>query len=165
MSEGCPGQVSTQGHDARPAGGEPRRRLPETPPHQGAEASVLWARDSLPLRLWKSHCVGGLTTERHLFCPSSAAVDRPGARAGQGSAAGSKATARTTWAGDSVLPAAAAARRALGLVARRAAHSGEPDARSRHGHQDGRVAGGRPGRQRPGARLAGRRQGATERGR
>lgn len=51
----------------------------------------------------------------------------PGRARGRGreAAAGSKATARTTWAGDSVLPAAAAARRALGLVARRAARIAE----------------------------------------
>lgn len=85
---------------------------------------------------------------------------------GRGAMVGSKVTARTTWAGDSVLPAAAAASRALGLVAWRAVRTAEPDAGSRrHGHQNGRTAGGRPDRQRPGTQLAGWWQGTAGRGR
>lgn len=98
---------------------------------------------------------------------SLAGLRGPGRARGRGreAAAGSKATARTTWAGDSVLPAAAAARRALGLVARRAARIAEADAGfRRHGHQNGRVAGSSPGGQRSGAQLAGRWQGAARRG-
>lgn len=125
------------------------------------------SHSAFPLR--RSGTSPPLVGGQRAWCVLSLARFRGPGRArgrGRGAAVGSKVTARTTWAGDSVLPAAAAARRALGLVARRAARTAEQDVRSRrHGHQNGRVAGGCPGRRRPGAQLAGRWQGAAGRGR
>lgn len=117
-------------------------------PSRGSNASLSSESEYVPFKaLGKVIALVAGQPSAVLFCPSWAAVGRVGRVGGAGEApVGSKVTARTTWAGDSVLPAAAAASRALGLVARRAARTAEPDAGSRrHGHQDGRVAGGRPG--------------------
>lgn len=158
-SNGSPRRVSTQGQGARPTRSEPQGRLSAAPPLKGGpkppfpqnQGTFPLRRSGKSLRWW--------TANEPRCVLSLAGLRGPGRARGRGrvAAVGSKATTRTTWAGDSVLPAAAAARRALGLVARRAAWTAEPDARSRrHGHQNGRVAGGRPGRQRPGAQLADR---------
>lgn len=157
-----------------PRSGRPRDRLRKartslrSPAPRGGQKHLRTLRHSaFPLR--RSGKSPPLVDGQQARCVLSLAGFRGPGRArgrGRGAAVGSKVTARTTWAGDSVLPAAAAARRALGLVARRAARTAEPDACSRrHGHQNGRVAGDRPGRRRPGAQLAGRWQGAAGRGR
>lgn len=152
-----------------PAGQAKNRKdvSPQPRPSRGTETSPYPETQCVPFKAFGK--VTALVDGQQARCVLSLAGFRGPGRArgrGRGAAVGSKVTARTTWAGDSVLPAAAAARRALGLVARRAARTAEPDARSRrHGHQNGRVAGGRPGRRRPGAQLAGWWQGAAGRGR